>query len=87
MRIGGPIGAAILAKQLVLSQVKKDPTSKAPMANGASAADLVTNDAGDGDIGDLQYVLFNLVAMVFVVGTVIKSPTLGLPHIPDACSG
>jgi hypothetical protein len=85
--IGGPIGAAILAKQIVLSQVRADPTSKAPTANGASAADLVTNDAGEGDIGDLQYVLFNLVAIVFVLGTVIKSPALGLPHIPDVLLG
>jgi hypothetical protein len=84
--IGGPIGAAILAKLIVVDQVTKDTGTKST-ADGAKPADLVTNDAGEGDLGDLQYVLFNVVTMVFVFGTLIKSPTLGLPHIPDVLLG
>jgi hypothetical protein len=83
--IGGPLGAAIAAKGIVGAQLNKDPTAKPAASEGASAnpAQLVQNDAGETELGDFQYVLFNLVAMVFFVGTVFGSPADGLPHIPD----
>jgi hypothetical protein len=84
--IGGPIGAAILAKLVVSNQVANDPGAKRD-AEKPGPADLVTNDAGEGDLGDLQYVLFNLVTMVFVVWSTLKLPGKGLPDIPDVLLG
>jgi hypothetical protein len=82
---GGPLGSAILAKQIVTSQVAKDPSVKP--AGKASSKDLIANDVGDTDLGDLQYVLFNTVALFFVISTLMHSPLNGLPRIPDVLLG
>jgi hypothetical protein len=84
--IGGPIGAAILAKGIVTSQVASGQ-SKPDADEGPQGADLVSDDAGDTDLGDLQYVLFNAVALTFFFGELLASPTLGLPTIPDVLVG
>ncbi|MEA2160465.1 MAG: hypothetical protein QOD66_2845 [Solirubrobacteraceae bacterium] len=83
--IGGPIGAAILARGIVSTQV--DRGASKPAASSAQAADIVTNDSGDTDLGDLQYVLFNTVALVFFFGEFWAKPQLGLPTIPDVLLG
>jgi hypothetical protein len=83
---GGPLGAAILAKGIVTSQVKKDPAAKPP-ATSTGPTDLILNDAGEADLGDFQYVLFNAVALLFVVGMLLHEPVKGLPHIPDVLLG
>jgi hypothetical protein len=84
--IGGPLGAAIAAKAIVSSQVSKNSAAKSS-GTGPNVAQLVQNDAEETDLGDFQYVLFNFVAMVFFVGTLIESPTSGFPHIPDILLG
>jgi hypothetical protein len=84
--MGSTLGAAIAAKGIVGNQVSKNSTAKTP-GTGASLPQLVQNDAGDTDLGDFQYVLFNLVAMVYFLGTIIESPTAGFPHIPDVLLG
>lgn len=84
---GGPLGAAILSKAIVSGQVKEEASAKPP-ASSAKLSDLIANDAGDTDLGDLQYVLFNVVALVFVLGTMLlHQPSAGLPHIPDVLLG
>lgn len=83
---GGPLGAAILARGIVVGQVGKNPAVK-PAATSTSPSDLVLNDAGNTDLGDFQYVLFNAVALVFVVGMLLRNPASGLPHIPEVLLG
>lgn len=83
--IGGPLGAAILAKGIVSTQVENGASK--PAASSAQAADLVSNDNGQTDLGDLQYVIFNTVALVFFYGELIAHPELGLPSIPDVLLG
>jgi hypothetical protein len=83
---GGPLGAAIIAKGIVVNQLTHKTSVKLP-AEKASAADLISNDAGEADLGDFQYVVFNLVALVFVLGTLLHYPVSGLPHIPDVLLG
>jgi len=84
--IGGPLGAAIVAKGLVSSQVAKGQ-SKPESTDGAKASDLVSNDSGGTDLGDLQYVLFNAGALIFFFGELLGAPQLGLPTIPDVLLG
>lgn len=84
--IGGPLGAAILAKGIVSSQVAAGTTSKVA-APAATASDLVNNDTGTTDLGDLQYVLFNTVALIFFFGEFLSAPQLALPTIPDVLLG
>lgn len=83
---GGPLGAAILAKQIVTKQVSQDPTRK-PGASSPSPTDLVSDDSNNTDLGDLQYVLFNIVALAFVIGTFLHNPIAGLPKVPDVLLG
>lgn len=84
--IGGPLGAAIAAKGIVTSQVGKNAATKS-RGEGPTPGQLIQNDAEEADLGDFQYVLFNLVAMVFFLGTLIESPTAGFPRIPDILLG
>jgi hypothetical protein len=100
--IGGPIGAAVLALSVRISKENQAAGAAAAAAAvpgtspgtpaeapavTPSAGDLVKSDDGEENLGKLQYIFFNLVAMVFVVGTVIKQPTLGLPEVPDVLLG
>jgi hypothetical protein len=84
--VGGPLGAAILAKAIVTTQLNNGQ-SKPDTTTGANVADLVSNDQGVTDFGDLQYVLFNTVALVFFYGEFLSSPQLGLPTIPNVLVG
>ncbi len=84
--IGGPLGAAILAKGIVSSQVESGASAKPP-AESASPAQLVQGDSGETDLGDLQYLLFNVVALVFFYGEMLRAPQAGLPTIPDVLVG
>ncbi len=84
---GGPLGAAILSKAIVVNQVNEAPNAKTT-APSPQLSDLIANDEKETDLGDLQYVLFNAVALVFVLGTMlIHEPAGGLPHIPDVLLG
>jgi hypothetical protein len=84
--IGGPIGAAILAKGIVSAQVSSGQTAKTPAA-APTAAQLVQNDNGQADLGDVQYVLFNFIALAFFYGELLRVPQLGMPTIPDVLVG
>jgi hypothetical protein len=83
--VGGPLGAAILAKGIVSSQQGGDTGTRA--ADEAHVSQLVSDDHGNTDLGDLQYVLFNAVALTFFFGEFIHLPTAGLPKIPDVLLG
>jgi hypothetical protein len=84
--IGGPLGAAIAAKGIVSNQVGKSSSAKTS-GEGLSAGQLVQNDSEETDLGDFQYILFNVVAMVFFIGSIIQSPTHGFPRVPDILLG
>jgi hypothetical protein len=84
--IGGTAGAAILAKGIVSAQVDSGATAK-PEAESANLAQLVQNDGGGTDLGDVQYLLFNIVALAFFYGEIFRAPQAGLPTIPDALVG
>jgi hypothetical protein len=83
--VGGPIGAAILAKGIVSSQVQNGSDVKT--TGTPDGGQLVNNDNDETDLGDLQYVLFNTVALVFFFGEFLRDPTSGLPNLPDLLVG
>lgn len=84
--IGGTAGAAILAKGIVSAQVDSGTTAK-PEAESANLAQLVQNDSGGTDLGDVQYLLFNIVALAFFYGEVLRVPQAALPTIPNVLVG
>ncbi len=85
--IGSPLGAAIAAKGIVGTQVANKTSVKTVDTSGPSPSQLIANDVGNTDLGDLQYVLFNFVAIVFFIGTILESPVDGLPALPDVLFG
>jgi hypothetical protein len=85
--IGGPLGAAILAKGIVSSQTAAGTVAKPPAADDPNAAQLVSNDQAETDLGDLQYVLFNTVALAYFFGEFLHAPVSGLPTLPDLLVG
>lgn len=82
--LGGPYAAAVLAKAITSgrSETKADGEP-----GGASAAQLVTDDAGDAELGDLQYALFNVIALLFFLGAFIGDTEHGFPQLPDLLTG
>jgi hypothetical protein len=84
--IGGPLGAAILAKGITTSQISSGSTAKPP-ADHPAPAQLAENDTGDADLGDIQYLLFNFIALVFFYGELLRVPQNGMPTIPNVLLG
>jgi hypothetical protein len=84
--MGGSVGSAILAKGIVSAQVDSGSSAKPP-AESASPAQLVQGDGGETDLGDVQYLLFNIVALAFFYGEMFRAPQAGLPTIPDVLVG
>jgi hypothetical protein len=83
--LGGPYAAAILAKYATTSQAEGG--SKTDTTGGANVQQLVVNDEGEGDLGDFQYVAFNVVALLFFLGAFIPSLDSGIPELPKVLTG
>jgi hypothetical protein len=82
--LGGPFAAAILAKVAAINQTETKPD--APV--GAAKPDqLVSDDEGNTDLGDFQYVLFNLIGLAFFFGAFIGDLAEGFPVLPAILTG
>lgn len=82
--LGGPYAAAVLAKYAAAS--KGDVKTTAGVGD-AKPTQLVADDAGNTDLGDFQYVLFNAVALVFFLGTFVGDLGGGFPDLPPILTG
>lgn len=80
----GGAGVAVSAARFVVgSRVASGSLQKAN-ALSPSVADLVSDDQGNLDLVDLQFTLFNAVAIVFVVSQFVQHPAQGIPTVPNA---
>jgi hypothetical protein len=80
--LGGPYAAWVLARVAVTTRVSNSTLQK-PAGDGIPRlSDLVSADSGNPDLFDVQYVMFNLIAMVFVVIAFIHTSPDGFPLIP-----
>jgi hypothetical protein len=79
--IGGPFAAAWTANRVVLDRLARNPNAKSK-AERPQIADVLTDDNGDTDLVDTQYVLFNVVVAATVVIQFGHAPFSGLPGIP-----
>ena len=82
--LGGPFAAAILAKYAATTQ--DDVKTDAPVGN-ADASQLVNDNEGNADLGDFQYVFFNLIALAFFLGDFIGDLSDGFPVLPAILTG
>jgi hypothetical protein len=83
--LGGPYAAAILAKYATTSQAQDG--GKTTATDGANVQQLVVNDEGEGDLGDFQYVAFNLVALLYFFVLFVPHLNSGIPEMPKTLSG
>jgi hypothetical protein len=87
--LGVPITAAIAAKALTLNKVIAGTLAKTTGTSegvAAGLAETVSNDTGNADLLDSQYVAFNLITLIYFFsaffGTTVANPSGGLPSIP-----
>lgn len=79
--LGLPTGALVVAKGVTASKVAGGTLQKVTSEEGASLADLTTDDAKNTDLVDVQYLIFNLIAMLWFVMAFAQKGRL--PEIPD----
>lgn len=92
--LGIPASAGIAAKAITQSRAISSPGSKteAKASGGKNGllprlAEIFSADDGTTDIGDFQYVIFNLITAVYFVSKFVKPVGTGLPAIPDTLLG
>ena len=83
--LGGPFAAAVAAKAIVSAKADRGEITKTEGTPKLSQA--VSDDTGDADLVDTQYLLFNFVALSFFVGAFVTQANDGLPEIPDVLVG
>src|SRR5215211_4012909 len=80
--LGGPFAAAIASKAIVTGKVENGDLPKVEGSSSGAAEGLrqvVSDDAGDTDLIDTQYFVFNLVALAFFFGTFPFEFSKGFP--------
>jgi hypothetical protein len=89
--LGIPAAAGISAKAITQSKADSGKLAKTTASGKQTAATRVAQvfsaDDQTTDIGDLQYVIFNLITAVYFVAEFVKPNVLGLPPIPDTLLG
>ena len=81
--LGGPYAALMLAKAGVSTRVNNRTLQKPQGSGDVRLSDLMGDDSGSPDLFDSQYVLFNIIAMIFVVDAFIRATLSGFPAIPE----
>jgi hypothetical protein len=85
--LGGPYAAAIVAKVSAVGQATTEGKPPAHLTEKPNLGQLISDDAGATDLGDLQYLLFNLVALVFFLIDFWSAPEQGFPDLPSLLAG
>lgn len=88
--LGIPVAGAVASKGITASKVEGGSIVKAPKAEDSQtsgARELIGDDKGGVDIGDLQYLLFNLLTIGYFLVLFFTDPSGGLPEIPDTLLG
>jgi len=90
--LGIPAAAALAAKAVTENAVAARtlptrPLSPDDKAFPARIAQIFSADDGTTDIGDFQYVLFNLILAVYFVSGLLNLSSTGLPVIPATILG
>lgn len=89
--LGGPFAAAVAAKAIVSSKVGDGTLNKSEGDPDAGVSErlsqAVSDDAGNADLVDTQYLFFNLILLGFFLTLFIEDPRHGLPELPDVLVG
>jgi hypothetical protein len=89
--LGFPLAGAISSKAITSSKVASGSVVKESKDDSETttnaAQELIGDDNGNPDLGDLQYLLFSLLAVAYFLVQFISHPTQGLPPMPDTLVG
>jgi hypothetical protein len=89
--LGIPAAAGVAAKGITQSKADSGTlvktTASGKQTAAARVAQVFSADDNTTDIGDLQYVIFNLVTAVYFVAEFVKPSIRGLPSIPATLLG
>jgi hypothetical protein len=92
--LGIPASAAVAAKAITQSKDDSGTAPKVPAPAGqdvsapvARVAQIFSADDGTTDIGDFQYMVFNVLTAVYFVAEFVLPSGQGLPTIPDTLLG
>ena len=87
--LGGPYAAAVIAKYTAVATDGADNKTTDPSGGGpgSDVKNLVSDDEGDTDIGDFQYVLFNLIALTYFFTQFVPNLEHGFPNLPELLVG
>ena len=85
--LGGPFAALVAAKGILTSKLNNGTAQKSAGDGVLRVGDLVNDDAGRTDLVDLQFVLFNLVPLVYAVVVFARHADRGLPDLPMSLVG
>jgi hypothetical protein len=88
--LGVPAAAGVAAKGITQSQASGSGFKAANNTQQGLAAritDIFSADDGTTDIGDFQYMIFNLVAAAYFVAQFLSPDGSGLPAMPDTLLG
>lgn len=80
--LGGPYAALVVSKWAVSSRVSSGHLQKTQAA-GPALADLVADDDGQGSLFDIQYLVFNVAVMAFVIQAFHHATLAGFPSVPN----
>ena len=81
--LGGPYASLILAKAITTYRTASGSLVKTLGDGTARLSDLIADDSGRTDLFDSQYVLFNVLAMWFVLAAFTHATLQGFPQIPN----
>lgn len=90
--LGGPFVALVGAKALVANGVTSGSQVKPAAGEGESSpaarvTQAFSDDGGQTDLIDTQYLLFGAVALVVFIVMFLRDSTAGLPQLPDILVG
>lgn len=81
--LGGPYASLVLSKAIVTTRTTSGSLTK-PSSDGSSRlTDLIADDSGRVDLFDVQFVVFNVMAMWFVIKAFGEATSAGFPEIPS----
>ena len=82
VQLGIPVASAVVSQIVVSSKVQAGTLQKTASPTAPAAGQLITDDSGNLQIADLQYVLFNAIAALYVLTQFIWHPARGVVDIP-----
>jgi hypothetical protein len=90
--LGGPFAAFVLAKFSTSAKVDDGTVQKTTADTSTlnplkGVGEVVSDDSGNGSLGDTQYFAFNLVALAYFLGVLCANLQKGFPDLPSILVG